>query len=175
LRAQRTLLAWLLENAANPGRLSGYAMRRAQEALSLAGTLRRLRTIGPSGTSPGAHGLLATAIEERSLECANLALHAMEALEDAATVGRVRAAVASGDARHFARAIEALEGLGHPHITVALRKTLENIRGDVPLDAPSGMSPQSLAQILDYLSQYPDAFLRECARYAQPAAEGARA
>ena len=175
LRAQRALLSWLLGNAVGQGRLAGYAMRRAQEALALAGTLRKLRSVGTPGSASQARGLLATAVEERSLECATLALYAMEALEDENTVRRVRAAVASGDTRHFARAIEALEGLRHPEITVALRKTLEHIRGDVPLDAPSGTQPESFPQILDYLSQYPDAFLRECARYAQPAQQGGRA
>lgn len=170
LRAQRALLGWLLANAASPRRLAGYAMRRSQEALALAETLQGLRRSAPAGPAPWSQALLPTAVQERALECADLALLAMQALEDETTVKRVRAAVASGDTRHFARAVEALEGLRSREIALALRKTLENVRGDAPLDAPAGTGPESFMQIVDYLSQYPDAFLRECARHGQRAA-----
>jgi hypothetical protein len=170
LRAQRALLGWLIANSASPRRLAGFAMRRSQEALALAGTLHGIRRSAPAGSAPWSRALLPTAVEERALECADLALLSMQALEDENTVGRVRAAVASGDTRHFARAVEALESLRNREIALALRKTLENVRGDAPLDAPTGTGPETFMQIVDYLSQYPDAFLRECARHGQHAA-----
>lgn len=172
LRAQRALLAWVLANSASHGGLAGYAMRRSEEALSLASTLRELRRSAAQGP---AHRLLAMAVEERTLECADLTLHSLQSGEDSMTMQRVRAAVTSGDTRHFARAVEALEGLRHREIALTLRKTLENFRGDLPLEAPTGTSPRTLTQIVDYLSQCPDSFLRECARYRQRAAREALA
>lgn len=167
LRAQRALLTALLDNSACQRRLAGYAMRRTQEALTLSSALPTLRRSGRVGPSRWAQDLLATAVEERALECADLALFSMQTLEDGTSVRRVRAAVTSGDTRHFARAVEALEGLRHRQVAHALRETLENIRGDAPPDASTATSWESFARIVDYLSQHPDSFLRECARCGQ--------
>jgi hypothetical protein len=167
LRAQRTLLAWLLDNAPSQRRVAGYAMRRSQEALTLANTLHRLRRAAPTEGPRWTRDLLATAVEERAIECTDLALFALEALEDGIAIARIRAAVTSRDARHLARAVEAMEGLRQREIGLALRRTLESLRGDALLDAPAAASPETFAQIVDFLSQYPDAFLRECARCGQ--------
>jgi AAA family ATP:ADP antiporter len=172
LRAQRALLAWLLDNAAPQRRIAGYAMRRSQEALALATTLQRLRCAPPEREPPWTRSLLATALEERAIECADLALLALEALEDETTVARIRAAVTSRDARHLARAVEAMEGLRQHETGLALRRTLESLRGDAPLDTPATAGPETFAQIVDYLSQYPDALLRECARCGQRLSAG---
>ncbi len=172
-RAQRALVAWLLDKAPRR-RLAGYAMRRSREALELARALRRLSGMGPPGHERLAHDLVATALEERALESADLALNALEAVEDRDAVRRVRAALSSGDSRHFARAIEALEGLHRRDIAHALRATLECIRGEAPAE-PGDEEAQPYSHILDVLSQYPDAFVRECARYGQAQYRGAAA
>lgn len=165
-RAQRALLGWLLDNAAPPRRLAGYSMRRVREALDLARLLRRLSEVA-APVEGVAHELVSTALAERALESADLALLSLEGIEDRVTIRRVRAAITSRDQRHFARAIEALEGLSRRDIAVALRTTLEHIRGGSPEGPDDASGILSYPQALDYLSQYPDAFVRECARYGQ--------
>jgi hypothetical protein len=65
-----------------------------------------------------------------------------------------------------------MEGLRQHETGLALRRTLESLRGDAPLDTPATAGPETFAQIVDYLSQYPDALLRECARCGQRLSAG---
>lgn len=175
LRAQRALLTGLVGHPVPSRRLAGYAVHRSQEALALAATLPRLRHGALPGQAPWLRGLLVTAVEEHVLECADLALHALESIEDGTDLRRVRAAISSREARHFARALEAIEGLRSREVALTLRRTLEHVRGDAPLEHAAAAAPASFSQVVDFLSQHPDSFLRECARRAQPAASGAGA
>jgi len=166
-RAQRVLVNRLLGCAASPRRFVGYAMRKAEAALALSEVLQALRRVSPEEAPSSLHRLLMVALQESTLECADLALLSMEGLEDRAALRRIRAAVTSGDARHFARATEALEGFRHRNIAACLRRAFESFRGNAPLAGAEAPMAESFSQIVDYLSQYPDAFLRECARYGQ--------
>jgi hypothetical protein len=169
-RAQRALVEWLLRQPAPSGRLAAFVRNKIGEALTLAGALRLVeKACAPAQDTRGVE-LLALALRERLDRVVALALTALEGIEDRQLVRTVRAGLASKDPRQAARALEALEDLDARDIAAALRVVFGCGGARDRASAKAAAPFRTLGEVLEHFAKGRDAWLRDCAAFAQPAA-----
>ena len=169
-RAQRALVEWLLRQPAPSGRLAAFVRNKIGEALTLAGALRLVeKACAPAQDTRGVE-LLALALRERLDRVVALALTALEGIEDRQLVRTVRAGLASKDPRQAARALEALEDLDARDIAAALRVVFGRGGARDRASAKAAAPFRTLGEVLEHFAKGRDAWLRDCAAFAQPAA-----
>ena len=170
-RAQRALLELLLQQPAPSGRLAAFVRAKLGEALLLAGALRLAQEACKSEQDSKGLALLAIALRESLDRTVALALTALEGIEDRQLVRTVRAGLASKDPRQEARALEALEDLGARDIAASLR-VIFGRGGARDLASVEAGAPafRTVAEVVEYFIRGRDAWLRDCAAFAQPIA-----
>jgi hypothetical protein len=129
-----------------------------QEAESLRAALEQVEKQRPA---QGALALLAIVLRERVRAGVELALAALEGIENRETIRVIRAGLASGERRHVAAALEALTHSVHRDLAERLARLLRN-------EAPAGgVAPAAdLGAALHGLAQH-DEWLRTCAEWAR--------
>ncbi len=174
------IVAWLVENRGSP-----RAQRAALEALAVWHAPRTLferlaeakvhdaeryamalAALAPPAGAPGYGGapaLLRILLAERRGQMIDLALAAMESLENPFDVATIREGLASADRRHRGHAVEALGHLGDSRLAVRLGRLFDGTTA-----APTVFA--GAHEALAWLGRHTDAWLRECAqRAAAPA------
>ena len=171
-RAQRALVELLLRQSVPSARLTALARSRLGEALTLARALQQLEKPPAAQHRPAGMELLALALREKLDRVLALALTALEAVENRQLVRTVRAGLASKDPRHVARALEAAEDFALDDIAGTLKQIFNRGSTRERVPAPEEAGTQQFAGISDVLDHFcagRDAWLRECAVYAQTA------
>jgi AAA family ATP:ADP antiporter len=163
-RAQRAALEALLRHRPPRALFERLVEAKIEDAERYAAVRAALAPTGSLGTpgEPGDPALLRIVLEERRGQMIELALLAMESLENPIAVATVREGLASSDRRQRAHAAEALRHLGDRRLAARLGRLLDGT-------APAA-GPESGRAALARLSERTDAWLRECAeRVAAPA------
>lgn len=139
----------------------------ARESLAQAQVLRRFHGAleDPTALGDAALKVLAIALRERHEAALDLALLALEGVEDRATVALIRAALHCGERRQRAGAIEALRELRSRALVEALGELLQP-------GAPAGraMPRAGLEEALQWCIERGDVWLRTCAEQVRRAA-----
>lgn len=159
------IAAWLVENRGSP-----RAQRAALEALAARHAPRALfERLAEAKVHDAEHYAMALAallrilLAERRGQMIDLALAAVESLENPLDVATIREGLASADRRHRGHAVEALGHLGDQRLAVRLGRLLDGTTA-----APTVFA--SAREALAWLGRRTDAWLRERAqRAAAPA------
>ncbi len=173
-RCVEILVEWMLGNDG-----SAAAQRSAIDALARQGAPRRVferiasakvrdarilfqarATLERQGCSAdAAESLLRIVLSERLGQTIDLALMALENVEDRATIATLRAGLNSGERRHTAQAAEALRHLDNPILGAHLSALL----GAARFPETESVAFNGMADVIDWCRRQPDSWLRACA------------
>lgn len=162
-RAQQTMLEALLEHGAPVNIMEMVASAKIIEGISISHALRLLHK--HQNEVDTRITLLIYVLEERRHELIDLALLAMNAIEDRDMLGVIRAGIQSGDVRHMANACEALKSMDN--------QKLAGFLGDIIQYADGGTTRKSVIKapfsdikgVLKWCQELRDPWLRECSEY----------
>jgi hypothetical protein len=167
-RAQAAALRILVDRGAPTATFESLA----RERLADAHTLRRFhQALADSRAEPAARGaaleVLAIALRERHEAALDLALQALEGVEDRATVAVIRAGLHCGERRHRAGAIEALGELRNRALADGLSELLQPTAPSMRQALAAGRA--TIEEVILWCLGRGDAWLRTCAEQAQRA------
>lgn len=162
-RAQQTMLEALLEHGAPANIVEMVASAKIIEGITISHALTLLHK--PESEVNSRTELLVHALEERRHELIDLALLAMNAIEDRDMLGIIRAGIQSGDIRHMANACEALKSMDN--------QKLAGFLGDIIQYADGGSTRKNVIKspfndikgLLKWCQGLKDPWLRECSEY----------
>jgi hypothetical protein len=167
-RAQAAALRILIDRGAPAATFESLA----HEHLAEAHTLRRFQqALEDPRAAPTPRGtaleVLAIALRERHEAALDLALQALEGVEDRATIAVIRAGLHCGERRHRAGAIEALGELRNRTLADRLSELLQPPAPSVRQALAAGRA--TIDEVILWCAGRGDAWLRTCAEQAQRA------
>jgi hypothetical protein len=167
-RAQAAALHILIDRGAPAATFESLARERLAEAH----TLRRFQqALEDSRATPAPRAaaleVLAIALRERHEAAIDLALQALEGVEDRAMVAVIRAGLHCGERRHRAGAIEALSELHNRTLADGLSELLQPTGPSMRQALAAGRA--SIDEVILWCVGRGDAWLRICAEQAQRA------
>jgi hypothetical protein len=167
LRAQHTLLEALNEHGLASAKSLQLARVKATEAQRLQGALHMLRAAGEKDESPMTQ-LLAFALKEQFEQNIELALMALEPLYEPDIMRVICSGFMSGDPRHIANAIEALETIGDDEVLGRIHDMLlRTVENDEQHDASQFAS---VTDVIAWCENHANDWLREICDHMKPPA-----
>lgn len=166
LRAQHTLIEALNEHGLPSASSQQVARAKINEAHRLQGALHLLKIAGDSDESP-AMQLLAYALQEHFDQNIEMALLALEPLYEPGAMRVISTGFMSGDPRHIANAIEALETISDDEVLERIHDMLLHTVENTGHHDASQFA--SLADVLEWCRSHKDSWLREiCSNLGTP-------
>lgn len=168
MRARDAALRILIERGAPAEVFASLARQGIEEGH----VLRRFRVALANGAASSAgdcpaRELLAIVLAEREQAALDLALQALEGIEERAAVALIRAGLRHGERHHRAAAIEVLGELRHRVLTAGLSELLQPSEQAIIDEERTKHTP--LDDILAWCRQQGDDWLRTCAEQAATA------
>ena len=164
-RAQQTLLAALLEQGLPNEALARVFRQKSEDAVCL---YRALASLGQPTAAGAGLTLVGLTLAERVPQVLDLALQALQSLEDPIAVATIRAGVKSRNPGHVANACEALRNMeGRPE-TRTLSRLVEAVHRRGSFVSNGELFPNVRA-VLEWCHDREDAWLRMCADHAMGA------
>jgi len=160
LRAQQELLASLAGSTLPRPVFEAIARNKLQAARKLQAAQLKLDEHAAQHTG-AAFSILRYTLHEQLEQTIEMALLAMEPLYEPGLIRIIRAGFTSGDMRHIANAIEALENLPDQEIVAGLAEILHQVTGNTP--AGGTVIFRHLDEALAWCADHANDWLRECA------------
>lgn len=161
-RAQQTLLSALLKQGLPNEASARVFHHKTEDAVSL---YRAMVSLGRSTAAGAGFTLVGLTLAERVPQVLDLALQALQSLEDPIAVATIRAGVKSRNPRHVANACEALRNMESRPETRTLSRLVEALHRRGRFGSDRELFPSAQA-VLDWCLDRDDRWLRTCADHA---------
>ncbi len=175
-RAQRAALPLLLKRQAKGAVWKRIALSKAQDAHVIADAARVLKLADPGEKDTSAAlKVIQHVLNEHLEQSVDLALTAMEQLEDPLAIAAVRAGLESKDGLHIANACEVLRYIADKELMKLLSGILDDVDEKKKLKVTDKVEFLGVRDVLNWCAQRADPWLSECATHAlkSPAMKGA--
>ncbi len=160
-RAQESILRCVIDRCDSPSLLESIVRTRIDDARQLLLVQRQLHDQHATGAHRAALELVGLILQERHDQLIQLALLALEHLENPVTVATIRAGLLSGDRAHIANACEALRYINNRPLGALLGDLLET-----PEHEMAAVPADTLRSILTWCSKRADPWLRSASLHA---------
>ncbi len=162
-RAQKALLVTLARLRPPQQVFSEIAEAKAADAEALQEACVQLAMTDTTGGENGE--LMCTVLQERRDQVLDLALMAMEHVEDRATIEIIRAGLRTGDQRQVASACEALRNIHNEKLATNLGLLLESRLAQSGHTQDTNKTFGKVDDVLAWCERRPDPWLRDCVSF----------